>query len=205
MNTIENTWKRSILRALIVSVTGIIAGFILYKNAIFIPTMIPFQFLRSSITAGIVYAALKSQSPRNVWPMLLVWYALLTGQPALHNPWLFYLTFANVAGITFAIFTYNKIVTRPFAKRLVLRLIFAAAITALVNGLIVITLNLIQFAFYHVHFAIRLAIINLNAQFGAIIGISIGIGIEIAEYLIQKLNQSEEEARAEDLTEQKIS
>ena len=60
MNTIENAWKQAILRALIVSLSGIILGFVLYQNAIFVPTMVASQFLKSSITAGIAYAANES-------------------------------------------------------------------------------------------------------------------------------------------------
>ena len=205
MDTTENTWKQTILRALIISGSGILVGFLLYGRAITISTLMPIQFTLSSITAGIVYAALKSQSPRSVWAMLFVWYALITGREAMHNSWLFILAFVYIAGITSAMFAYNYIVARPLANRLVLRPIFAAAITALVNGLIIIALALISYMVYGVHFKIRLDIVNSNVQFGAIIGIAIGIGIEIAEYLIKKLNEDEEEMIAEETTEQKTS
>ncbi len=205
MDTTENTWKQTILRSLIISGSGILVGFLLYGRAITISTLMPIQFTLSSITAGIVYAVLKSQSPRSVWAMLFVWYALITGREAMHNSWLFILAFVYIAGITSAIFAYNYIVARPLANRLVLRPIFAGAITALVNGLIIIALALIQYMVYGVHFKIRLEIVNANVQLGAIIGIAIGIGIEIAEYLIKKLNEDEEEMIAEETTEQKTS
>jgi hypothetical protein len=204
MDKTKKPWKQSILRALIISASGILFGFVLYGNAVFISTLVPVQFTVSSITAGIVYAALKSQSPRIVWAMLLIWYALLTGREALHNSWLFILYFTYIVGITVAIFAYNHIVTKPAVNRVVLRPIFAAAIIAIVNGLIIILLELIQYIVYGIHFRIRLDIVNLNTQFGAIIGIAIGTGIEIAEYLIRKLSEDEEEIMIEDLTQHKV-
>ena len=205
MDTTENTWKQTILRALIVSTSGILVGFVFYGNAIFVTTLMPYQFIGSSITAGIVYAMLRSQSPQSVWAILFVWYALLTGREGIHNSWLFILYFTYIAGITAAIFAYNYIVARPFANRVALRPIFAAAITAVVNGLIIIALELISYMVYGVHLKFRLDIVNSNAQFGAIIGLAIGIGIEIAEYIIRKLSESGEEDMIEDFTQHKIS
>jgi len=56
MNIIENPWKHVILRALVISGIGVLVGSIFYRSSVFIPTMRPFQFTVSSISAGIAYA-----------------------------------------------------------------------------------------------------------------------------------------------------
>ena len=133
-----------------------------------------------------------------------MWYALLTGHEALHNSWLFILFFAYVAGITCAILAYIEIVKRSFASRIYLRPVIAAAVTAIANGLIIIALQATSYLIFRAPIRIRFDIINLNVQYGTLIGIGIGIGIEIAEFLIQKLNEHEEEILAEDITPKKI-
>ena len=204
MHTNENTLRQEILRALIVTASGILVGFALYGNAVFVSTLMPSQFTVCSGTAGIVYTTLKSKKRRKEWAMLIVWYAIYTGQQSMYNSSVLIRSLTCIAGMTFAVLVYNRIVIRPFANRMVLRPIFAAAIVALVNGLLAIALEFIAYMVYHVPFKIQLDTVMSNAHMGAIIGFAIGIGIEIAEYLIRKMHEYKGEVVTEDSTQHKI-
>ncbi|MDE3056740.1 MAG: hypothetical protein KGJ59_02115 [Bacteroidota bacterium] len=204
MNTIESTWKHLLLRAAVVSGVGILVGYIFYRSSVFNPHMRAFQFTVSSITAGIAYAMLKSPVPRNLWAALFSWYIILTGLLITFNRWMLILNLVYIIGVTVAIFVYNNVAAKPFLKRAVLRVAFAGAIIATTNGLIIIVLSLVSVRTVIVsHFTTLLKWVNLNMQFGAIIGLAVGIGIELAEYLDKNVvayeNQLQEESHGNNI------
>jgi len=190
MNTIEESWKHIALRVLVISGVGILVGFIFYRGHVIIPTMRSFQFTESSITAGLAYAFWKSSTTRNVFAALFIWYVLATGLFVEFNWWLPILHLAYIGGITASIYLYNIVVKR-YARRAILRIIFAGAIIAVANGFILIVLSLFRFDAAISHLTTRLEWANRNMELGAIIGLAIGIGIEIAEYLNGKFIEHE--------------
>ncbi|GEM_PF-1396301 len=191
MNTTENSWRHIILRAFIVSGVGILVGFILYRSAVFIPRMWPFQFTVSSIPAGVAYALNKSSMRRHLLPALLIWYIILTGLIVKLTWRSVILNFAYVVVITLAVFVYNYVVTKPFSSKAILRIVFAGAIISIANGSITILSAIYLFKFILANSVVWLNALEHNAEIGAVIGLAIGAGIEIAEYLNNKLCEHE--------------
>ena len=142
MNTSKDIWKHLILRVFVIAGVGILVGYIFYRDNVFTPTIRAFQFLGSSITAALVYAVLKSYSSRYLWPVLFVWYVILTGLIVEFNWWLPILNLAYIGGITAAIYAYNYITTRLFVNSAALRIVSSGTIISIVNGLIIIVLSL---------------------------------------------------------------
>ncbi len=198
MDTIENTWKHIILCAIVISGVGILVGFIFYRYSVFIPTMRPFQFAVSSISAGLAYAFSKSSIQRHLLPALFVWYVVLTGLLVKLTWWSLILNFAYVGGITSAIFVYNYAASKPYSNRIILRIIYAGAIIAIANGLILMFLGIFSVKVIFFHFSVWLSAIEYNVEIGAVIGLAIGLGIEIAEYLNGKMNEYETDLLGED-------
>jgi len=198
MNTIENSWSHVILRACIISVTVILAGFIFYRFTIFIPRMWQFQFTVYSISAGIAYAFSKGSMRRHLLPALFVWYVILTGLIVKLTWRSLILNFLFLSVITLLIFVYNYVVTKPYSSKTILRIIFSGAITAIANGLITTLLGIFSFKFVLSHIFVWLSAIEQNLEMGAVIGLALGAGIEVAEYLNSKLNKFEISLLSED-------
>ena len=191
MNIIENPWKHVILRALVISGIGVLVGSIFYRSSVFIPTMRPFQFTVSSISAGIAYAFLKSSMRRHLLPALFIWYVVLTGLLVKLTWWALILNLTYISGVACAILIYSYAITKPYSNRIILRIIYSGAIMSSINCLIMIALAVFSLNAIFSHFSVWLSSVKHNAELGAIIGLAFGLGIEIAEYLNGKLNQYE--------------
>jgi len=178
----ENHWKHILLRAAIISGAGIITGYIIYGSSVFVPTMKAFQFTESGVTAGLAYAFFKSSMTRNLWTALFVWYVVLCGLLIEFNWWLLILNLTYIGGITGGILLYNRVVAKPYLNKLFLRIIFAGAIISIANSIIIVVLGIFSLWVVVAHFPVWSDAIWFNMKIGAIIGLAIGIGIELAEY-----------------------
>jgi hypothetical protein len=186
MKSYRRSLTQAIVRTAVVAGTGIAVGFLIFHQEIFIPTMVSFQFTISSITAGLSYAALRGKTPRNGLAALLIWYLVLMFLIEEFNSWLPILNLAYLLGIAGAIFVYEYVIRKLLVRGKAQRIAAAAVFTAIANGLIVVTLGLVTTnAIYHP--ARILEVGYHNVQIGTLIGLAIGIGMEIAEYLLEKL------------------
>jgi len=183
MDSMHDAWKYVVSRALIVSGSGMILGFILYQFLIFTPTMKPSQFTFSSINIGITYAALKSHSPRNGLAALFVWYIIATTVFVQFNWWLLILNVAYIAGMACAVFILQRVVNTRLAQGSLQRIVLAGAVVSVTNALIVIVLTLFSLRVLISHASSIMETIFYNLQIGALIGLATGIGMELAEYL----------------------
>lgn len=193
----QNGWSRALLRATVVACSGILAGYALYPSLVFVPTMKPSQFVESSITAGIAIAAFRTSSRRNALAALFIWFVIV---PVLAGPfhyWLLVLAFVYVSGIAGAIYCYDIIVHRGFADAPLKRTVLAGGLVALANGLIIIVLSLILFRFSLSHLDAVWTNIVDNLKLGALIGLAVGVGIELAEYAIRRMAEPESHNEAE--------
>jgi hypothetical protein len=183
MNSIPDSWKHVISRAMIVLGAGIVLGFVLYQFLVFIPTMKAFQFTMSSITIGIMYAALKGQSIRNGFAALFVWYVILTGLIEEFNSWLLILNLAYIGGMAGATFVHQRVVKTRLIHGAIQRVAVAGVIMAIANGLIVICLATFSWKVAISHAARIVETVYYNLQLGALIGLATGLGMELAEHL----------------------
>jgi hypothetical protein len=188
MNSNQDTWSRAVLRATVVAGTSILTGFAFYQWQVFTPTMKAFQFAMSGVSAGIAYAALKNQTPRDGLAALFVWYIILTGLIGEFNSWIPILNFVYVAGIASAIFLYEYILRKPFVHRAIQRVVIAGGLVSITNGVIVIVLLLFAPKVALAHQGVAVDAIYSNLKLGALIGLAVGIGIEFADYLMAKLD-----------------
>lgn len=182
----ENLWKHLLIRVVIISGIGILVGYVLYRKAVFMPSMVPFQFVESSITAGLAYAFLKKSTYRNMAAALCGWYFIALLTFADINPWLPILYGAYILGITAAILIDDYIITKLGATNPFVRIIFAGAIISVMNGVIIVALRLVSWQFSHFEWSFK------NMEYGAIIGLAVGIGIELAEYADRKMAEFNE-------------
>lgn len=184
----KSTLLNALLRFLIVSGLVIAAGYIVYRNALFIQTMWPYQFFLTGITVGIAYLAFKCNVRNAGFLILLIWFSmvlgngLLIGREALHS-WHLILRSAYILGMTCAIYLYVHSLAKPLMRTFLHRIMAATILIAVMNGMIILILGILSSgkpsemlqAIYH------------NIAIGGQIGILTGIGIEIAEYVIGKL------------------
>ena len=185
MSSKGNTLLNALLRFIIVTGLIIAAGYVVYRNAVFIRTMWPYQFFLTGITVGVAYMAFKSTSRNNGFLILLIWFflvlsnILLIGREALHS-WHIILRSIYVISMTCAIYLYVRSLGKSLMSTVIKRIMAATIIIAVINGVIVIILGILSSgrpsemlqAIYH------------NIAIGGQIGILTGIGIEIAEYVI---------------------
>lgn len=186
MNSISNTWKQAIWRAVIVSGFVIVIGFIIFHSSIFISTNPTFQFVVTGVTIGISYAAFKSGTPKYAILPLFVWYLFLVGKQALENTWILILSSSYILAIAGAIYLYLFIASKSFINGRIQRIVALTLVVGIINGLIIIFLGL---------FRIKEAIANpiwilttmySNLQIGTVIGIISGLGIELVEYVLKR-------------------
>jgi hypothetical protein len=202
MTTIGSDWKHLLLRAAVISGAGILVGYIFYGGLVFDPTMKASQFFISSITAGLAYAFLKSSKPRNLWAALLIYFIVFAGLRVEVSWWNTILNLVYISLITAAIFVYNYIVRKPFSKYVILRIIFASAITSIANGLIIVVLGAFNVQVIVNQFSHWFEAVEFNVMIGAMIGLAIGVGIELAEYFNSALVEYEERELTENGSEE---
>jgi hypothetical protein len=186
MNSTSDSWKHIIMRAVIVTGMGIVLGAALYQFAVFTPSMKAFQFSMSSLSIGIMYAALKSRRLRDGLAALLVWYVILTGLMEEFNSWLLFLNLAYIGGMAGAVVLHQRAVRSPFVHGAVLRIVLAGATVGVVNGVVVIVLAVLIWNSALAHISSIMAAVYFNLQIGSLIGLATGSGMELAEYLIGK-------------------
>jgi hypothetical protein len=193
MNLLENSWAKTVLRAAIVTGCGIAVGFTFYQSLIFIPTMKASQFTESSITAGIAYAALKSSKRRNALAALFLWFIVA---PLLGGPfhyWLLVLAFVYIVGIGIAIYCYDLLARKSLFDTPIKRILLAAGLVAFANGANIIVLSLILFGWTIAHLNTAWMNILTNLELGVLIGFGVGVGMELADYVIRRISNSESE------------
>lgn len=183
MDTTQRGRNRAISRAVVVSGFCIAAGLILYRFAVFDPSMRAFQFTMSGVSIGLAYAAWKGHVIRNGLAALFVWYAVLTGLIEEFNSWLLILNFAYIGGMAGATFVHQRVVETRSVRGGIQRVALAGALMAIANGLIVVFLSLFSFNAVVAHAATWMEVTYHNLQLGALIGLSTGSGMELAEYL----------------------
>jgi len=191
------TLLNALLRFVIVSGLVIAAGYVLYRNAVFIRTMWPYQFFLTGITVGIAYMAYKSTSRHNGFLILLIWFflvlgnILLIGREALQS-WHIFLRSIYVLSMICAIYLYVHSLGKSLMRTVIKRMMAATIIIAVMNGMIVIILGIVSSG----RPAEMLHAIYHNIAIGGQIGILTGFGIEIAEYVIGKLQERQKESKS---------
>jgi hypothetical protein len=190
MYSLETTWSRTFLRAAIVAGSVLLVGFVLFPSMVFVPTMRAWQFTESSITAGLAYAGFNSSSKRNALAALFVWYIILLLLMGPFHRWVLVLNLVYIGGIASAIYGYNFLVKKPVVHTAIQRILVAGGLVAIANGLIIIVLGLILFSWMISHLDETWMHIVANLQFGALIGLAMGVGIELAEYVLRQFVDS---------------
>ncbi len=188
MDTTKQTWLFASMRAIVVAVASILAGYGLYRSWVFEPTMVPFQFTFSGVTAGLAYASSQLPKARPGLASLVVWFVVVTWLIEPFNPWLLTLNSTYILAITGAIFIFSSLRRRSVVKSAMARIALAGALFSLVNSLIIILLVGLSGHIQSMPIASLGEIALKNAQYGALIGLAVGIGIEIAEFSISKLS-----------------
>ena len=184
MESIQMYSKQIIVRILIVTGTGLGIGFILFRGAIFIPTMTAFQFTISCITVGLFYSILKSSTLRNGLAAVLIWYFVNSAFFDPHNRWMLVLNLAYIGGIAGACYLSMFTIKNGYVQSIVMRIAALTVFIAIVNGLIVVFLSLFSWHRAITHLGKLFQNTLTNLELGAMIGLGLGIGIEIAEYII---------------------
>jgi hypothetical protein len=175
---------RAVYRAFVVVTLGMTAGYLFYGSSIFVPTRPPFQFTLSSISAGLFYGVSKSSSYRNALAVALIWYVIST-LISVHNWWIFIVFLFYIAGISAAVYVYMIIVRQPLLNGILQRIVTASLLIGAFNALLILLLSVLQLIFSHLRLSMVPSAVVDNFQLGALIGLGVGVGIEIAEYSLR--------------------
>lgn len=176
--------KRAIVRCVITSGLIISLAYLIYRTAIFTPTMWAFQFLISGITIGIAYTTFRDKNYREGLVLLLLWYIIIVSAISQGNYWIFILEGAYTVIIALAVYVYLLIVSKSFVKNEISRIIVSTIIIGLFNCFIVVVLNLYSIQSIFAHFPNLLDAMFLNLKIGAMLGLFMGVGIELANYFV---------------------
>jgi hypothetical protein len=183
MSTLQGHLKPLLVRLLVITTSGLLVGYLFRGSSIFNPSTVAFQFTFNSITAALFYSTMKSSSTRNALVVALVWYLLSTlTYPKNVHMIVMYLVY--VAAILAAVFFYIHLIRRTMFQGIVQRIVAFSLLTATLNGIVVIVLEIIWTIFTGAHFQRTSAIVFENFQLGALIGLGVGVGIQIAEYML---------------------
>jgi predicted RNA-binding Zn-ribbon protein involved in translation (DUF1610 family) len=186
--------KKVILRGVIVAIAGMAIGFAFYQWQIFSPHLKTFQFTVISITAGIFYAAIKQSAIRNGMAALVVWYVLLTFLIVRFAPWhilLDLIYIAVIAGVVYLdVYAAGRLPLRGRLQRIAAML----TLTAVGNALIAVVLRLVS-----IRTALSQPQVLVDSSFyhlrlGGLVGLGLGIGMEITEYVVDRLSSDGEAA-----------
>ena len=175
---------RAVYRACFVIAIGMTTGYLFYGSSIFVPTRPPFQFTLSSISAGLFYGVSKSLSYRNALAIALIWYVIST-LISVHNWWIFIVFLFYIAGISAAVYVYMIIVRRPLLNGILQRIVTASLLIGAFNALLILLLSVLQLIFSHLRLSMVPSAVVDNFQLGALIGLGVGVGIEMAEYSLK--------------------
>jgi len=119
------------------------------------------------------------------YPVFLAWYIILVGVISQGNYWVFILEGVYTCIIALAIHLYLIIISKPFIKNEITRIIISIIILGLCNSLIVVVLNLYTLQSIFSHFPNMLDAMFLNMKIGAMLGLFMGVGIELANYFVE--------------------
>jgi hypothetical protein len=142
----------------------------------------------ASVTVGLFYAMLKGSTLRNALAVLLIWYIISLTFSSRHNYWILILNLTYIAGLSLAVYLYMLVIRKSLVGNAIGRIASFVIITAVINTLIILVLAL---------FSLPRAIDNpysildagyFNLKMGTLIGLALGIGIEVADYIVDKLS-----------------
>jgi hypothetical protein len=188
MNSLQKIWTVALIRAAVVAGSGILLGYLLYQSLVFTPAMVAFQFTLSGVTAGVAYAALKGRRIRDGLASLVVWYVIVTFLVENFVPWMLLLNFIYIAEIAVVIWVYVRLIREPLLKSIPARIVLAGALLSIANGLLIVILETILKRHTLGNVGELWELIMRNCQFGALIGLAVGCGIEIAEQIVKKVS-----------------
>jgi len=186
MATTELRTKQIATRFLCSAGTAIAFGFLLFRVSIFVPSMTSFQFVITGITIALFHSVLRSLTIRNALVALLVWYFVSLAFFEPQNRWMYLANLAYIVGVSGAYFLSILFVTKSNFKNAITRVLSLTVILAIVNALIMAFLLLFSWHVVITHTERVLRAILSNAKLGALIGVGLGIGIEIAEHIITR-------------------
>jgi hypothetical protein len=182
-----NVLPKAIVRFVMITGFVIAVGFIVYKYAVFIPTMPQFQFFINGITLGLAYTTFKSNISRYGYGILFLWYFILSGFITTYILWMFMLNAISIIAMTAAIYSYFLLIKKQFVNILFTRIISSAVLIGIANGLIVLFLGIISFHTVVSQPMIFLGSIYYNLKIGTVMGIVTGTSIEFVEYFLIKI------------------
>jgi len=191
MKNIE-TLKQAITRCFTISGLIIAIAFLIYRDEVFTPTMWPFQFLVSGITIGIAFTTFREKNYRGGLALLLLWYLVLTIPISQGNSWIFILEGVYTVIISAAVYLYIHIARKSFIKNEISRIVTSTLIIGIFNSLNILVLSLYTLQSLFSHFPSIVDAMFLNLKIGAMLGLFMGVGIELADYLIDTLYKSKD-------------
>lgn len=189
MNRKERSKAALLVRLALIPACVITVGYLLYSGNVFIPTMRPFQFVMSGITAGLAYAFFITRAYRTGIAALLVWYVIATGLLVDFNWWLPILDLGYIAGIGGTVRIYVEFRKHPVLPGPVLRTILAGTFFSLANGCIILFLSLFSPQIVLKDVERWASIVVGNMELGAVIGLAAGIGFELSDGLIDRFDR----------------
>jgi len=83
--------KQAIIRFIIIAGLIIAIAFLIYRIAVFTPTMWAYQYFISGITIGLAYVTFRDKNYRLGILLLLFWYIILVSNISEGNSWVFVL------------------------------------------------------------------------------------------------------------------
>jgi len=186
MKSLETT-KQALVRSISISGFIIAVAFFIYHESVFTPTRWPFQFLLSGITVGISFTTFRDQYYREGLALLFLWYIIIVGSIPERHAWLYILHGTYTCIIAAAVYVYLIIVRKPFIKNEILRMSTSIVVLGLANCCIIVVLSIYSLPSLFSNFSRILDAMFLNLKIGALLGLLMGIGIELADYIVNLL------------------
>ena len=176
--------KQAIIRFIIIAGLIIAIAFLIYRIAVFTPTMWAYQYFISGITIGLAYVTFRDKNYRLGILLLLFWYIILVSNISEGNSWVFVLEGTYTCIIALAVYLYIIIINKPFIKNEISRIIVSTIILGVCNSFIILVLYLYSIQSLLANFPDMLNAMFLNLRIGAMLGLFMGVGIELSNYFI---------------------
>lgn len=183
MSPLNAHTKQLILRILMVAASGIAAGYCFRGSLIFVPTTVSFQFTYSTITVALFYSFSKSLSLRDALVAVLMWYVVSTLLDVKSGSTIV-MYFVYVAGISTAVHIYLRIISQPLFRGVLQRIAAFSLLHATLNAVIILVLKIFWAIIWNVTFQKTPQLMLDNFELGALIGLGLGAGIQLAEYVL---------------------
>ena len=184
MDTTRKFVYEGIIRFLCVAMFIIGFALVFYHRYVIVPTAWPFQFLMSGLAIAVSYTTFSPGRIKEGIAALVLYFILSSGAITPHHPWAFILDATYIGVMACAVYLYLAVARKPLFHNRVLRVVAAAAIVGICNGLIIPFLSLFSIPWYLSHLAQLLDGIHLNLKVGTMMGLMFGIGAEVSKYLI---------------------